>query len=305
MSAKVRFWSLTAALSLTIGFAVTISAQDRDRQDKPEASPRVERDIMMLDGRGSRLGVMVRDTDGSAASGGATIDRVNPGSPAEKAGAKAGDVIVEFDGERVRSARQLTRLVQETPEGRAVPMAVLRDGTRQALTVTPEASASAFSWDMHIDGDRIRREVERGLDGLRDLPGAPAFRFRMDGDGASGRSRGRLGVSVDSLGDQLADYFGASSGGALITRVEPDSPASKAGLKAGDVITTINGTRVDDADDVASAVSRAEGTELRLGYLRNRQESTATATIEPRASIQRDRSRPARPVRPFRLMRPA
>ncbi len=302
MSAKVRFWSLAAALSLTIGLAVTIvSAQDR--QDRPEAAPRVERDVMVLDGRGSRLGVMVRDADSAAPAGGAAVDRVSAGGAAEQAGVKAGDVIVEFDGERVRSARQLTRLVQETPEGRAVPMAVLRDGTRQHLTVTPEAAPSAFSWDMNIDGDRIRREVERGLDGLRDLPGAPAFRFRMDGDGAWGRGRGRLGVSVDSLGDQLAEYFGARDGGALITRVEPDSPASKAGLKAGDVITTINGTRVDDADEVASAVARAEGTELRLGYLRNRQEATATATIEPRASTERNRS--TRPVRPVRLMRPA
>ena len=63
---------------------------------------------------------------------------MNEDSPAEKAGIKAGDVVVEYDGERVRSARQFTRLVQETPEGRTVAIGLLRDGKKQTVNATPE-----------------------------------------------------------------------------------------------------------------------------------------------------------------------
>ena len=71
---------------------------------------------------------------------GVRIDGVDDDSPAAKAGLREGDVVVEFDGERVRSARQLTRLVQETPDGRAVKMTVTRGDARQTVEVTPEAA---------------------------------------------------------------------------------------------------------------------------------------------------------------------
>ena len=68
------------------------------------------RDLALLAGRGAALGVTLRDVPLAEAGGdkaaGVQIDDVRPGSPAEKAGLKRGDVVVEFDGERVRSARQ-------------------------------------------------------------------------------------------------------------------------------------------------------------------------------------------------------
>jgi serine protease Do len=260
---------------------------------------------MVLDGRGSRLGVMIRDLEPSEAAkapdGGVTVDEVTPDSPAQAAGVRAGDVVVQYDGERVRSARQFARLVQETPDGRTVPLTVLRDGRRETLSATPEARA--FSWSMDIDGDRIRREVERGLEGLREFRAdGPAFDFRFDGrDLLSDRIGGRrLGVTLDTLSGQLADYFGASDGGALITSVQEDSPAAKAGLKAGDVITSIAGEPVRDARAVVDRIARTPGGEVSIGYLRNRQGATATATVEPRDDGPR-----RRPVRPARFMRPA
>jgi serine protease Do len=225
---------------------------------------------------GSQLGVTVSDLDAKEGAG-VKIDEVTTDSAAEKAGLKAGDIVVEFDGERVRSARQFTRLVQETPDGRTVKIAVLRDGKRQTLDATPEARS--FNWSMDIDGDRIRREIERGMQNIPDR-----FEYRIPDmiPGIRSMSRGRLGVTVESLSPQLADYFGVKDGGALVSSVTKDSAAEKAGLKAGDVITSVNGDRVRDADSLSREIGNATGTELSIGIVRDRKETTLKATIEDR-----------------------
>ena len=160
------------------------------------------------------------------------------------------------------------------------------------LTATPDARA--FAWDARIDGDRIRRDVERSLEGLRDFQfDMPPMRFHFDrefDDLVAPSSRRRLGVSVDSLSDQLAQYFGAAQGGALVTTVEKESAAEKAGLKAGDVITAINGQPVRDADQVRRALREAATGEVTISYLRDKQSATTKATMAPRE--------PRRTVRP-------
>src|SRR5206468_11748021 len=89
----------------------------------------------------SAVGVTVRDARPAEAGGdrpaGVIIDEVRPSSPAEKAGLQRGDLLVEFDGERVRSARQFARLVQETVPGRAVKAGIMRDGRRSDVEITP------------------------------------------------------------------------------------------------------------------------------------------------------------------------
>ena len=118
-------------------------------------------------------------------------------------------------------------------------------------------------------------------------------------------SRRRLGVSVDSLSDQLAQYFGASDGGALVTSVEKDSAADKAGLKAGDVITSINGERVRDAGQVVDTMRDVREGEVTIGYLRDKKAGTTKATIDPRPAPGATPAEPRRPVRPAAHMRPA
>jgi serine protease Do len=255
---------------------------------------------MVLDGRGSQLGVMVSDlsthqgpqADPDSLKAGVVIDDVNPDSPAAKAGIKSGDVIVEYDGERVRSARQFTRLVQETPEGRTVKIALLRDGKRQTVDATPESSE--MSWNFAPDLDRAMREAERGLREFnfkmpdlewrlyRDRDGQPRrFEYRLPG-GLMPRingSRARLGVTVQSLTPELQEYFGATTGGALVSSVSKESAAAKAGVKAGDVITSINATRVEDADDLARALGDAKG-DTTIVLLRDKKEMTLKAVIE-------------------------
>jgi len=276
-----KFIVSCAVLGAAVVAAVsTLGAQEPRRPEAPR------RDAVVADGRGfaaafgmgSQLGVRVADLDAAGAKGaaqaGVRIEEVTASSPAEKAGLKVGDIVVEYDGERVRSARQFTRLVQETPEGRQIRMAVLRNGQRQTVDATPEARA--FTWNVDVDGDRIRREVERGMPRM--------FDFRFD-DRTPGfaRPRGRLGVSIESLTPQLADYFGAKGGGVLVSSVAEDSAAKKAGVKAGDVITSVNGTGVAEAEALVREISKASG-EVTLGLLRDRKETTIKVTLEaPRA----------------------
>ena len=91
--------------------------------------------------------------------------------------------------------------------------------------------------------------------------------------------RGRLGVQVNELTPQLAEYFGVKDGGVLVSSVTGDSPADKAGVKAGDVITSLNGGRVRDGDDLIDQLREKEG-EVTVGILRDKKESTVKATLE-------------------------
>ena len=282
-------------LATAVFTAVAGLAARTDEAQTSGESRRADRRVIQLDGRGSQLGVMVSDLDG-ANDAGVRIDDVEAESAAGKAGAKAGDIVVEFDGERVRNARQLTRLVQETPAGRSVKMTVRRGADRQTLDVTPEAR-EAFGSNGRLGPD-FEREVERSVEqSLRNLPERiePFFNFRFDGAVPAMGARGRLGVQVEDLSDQLATYFGVNDGGVLVAGVTADSPAAKAGLKAGDVITKVNGEAVKAPRDLVRALGdmKDDGAVL-LDIVRDKKATSLKATIER-----------VRPSRPGRSARPA
>lgn len=101
--------------------------------------------------------------------------------------------------------------------------------------------------------------------------------------------RGYLGVHVQGINPSLADQFDLKNGrGALVTDVEPDGPAAKAGLKAGDVITKINGKPVEDPNSLTLAVTAtAPGTKLDLEVLRDGDLETISATTAERSKTPR------------------
>ena len=255
------------------------------------------RQLAIMPGRGVELGITIRDLEGDQlkTGSGASVESVREGSAAEKAGIKKGDVIVEFDGEHVRGQRHLQRLVSETPEGRTVKAAVMRDGKRVDLSVTPATSerAARDTFEFFVPGpDRVPMP---GMPGERfnyfsDMPRVQPFRR---GEGFFTAGRGRLGIATQSLTPQLSEYFG-TKGGVLVTSVQPDSPAAKAGLKAGDVITTIEGRKVENFSDLIDVVQRADdGASLKLGYVRDKKAGEATATLEkPDKPVMRPSERP-------------
>jgi serine protease Do len=228
---------------------------------------RSARALMTLEGRGAEIGVRLAD----GTTTGVVIEEVQPDSPAEKAGLKKSDVIVEFDGEHVRSARQFGRLVRETPPGRTVKATIMRDGQRKDVQITPgEGRAAGFLFD----GRRFREQLG-DLDSLRDR--LPPFNFNFDFDIPGALSGRRLGVTVDELTDQLAQYFSAKDG-LLVTSVTDGSSASRAGLKAGDVITSIDGRPVRSREDLVRALRDADKDELSIGIVRDKKESTVKAS---------------------------
>ena len=227
---------------------------------------------------GSRVGASVRDVAadelagaGQTEVGGVVVESVAADGPAAEAGLQVGDIVVEFDGERVRSVRQFVRLVQDTPAGRPVQAAVLRNGERQALTITPER----FGPDIDVVMPEIRREIERGL---RDMPRAfDGFDFTAPGIFVAPRAQ--LGVGLVPLGDQLASYFGVEAG-VLVSSVEDDSAAARAGLRAGDVITAVDGNQVESVGDLREALGEAgRAATITLDIVRDRNAQTLNATL--------------------------
>jgi serine protease Do len=289
--------ALTSALAVAVaGTAVTavVHAQKRERP-----FVRAVADIM---GGGAQIGVTVKEVETDAAKpagAGVVVEEVETDSPAAKAGIKAGDTITEFDGERVRSVRQFARLVRETPAGRKVTAALTRDGQRVTVSVAPEQS-SGFRF-----GDDL--SIERWDDGGRSWsysvpappappaapappraprpPDVPEFDFGMFGRG------GRLGISVETLTPQLEEYFGVKDG-VLVRSVTDGSAAAKAGLKAGDVITAVNGSQVSAPSDVTRAINRLdEGAEFSIEIVRDKKTQRLKGKMEPREERSRTRAR--------------
>jgi serine protease Do len=221
-------------------------------------------DPFTLSGAGSSVGVTVRDVTPDDASKaklaqpvGAYVESVRTGSPAEKAGIRTADIILDFDGERIRSVRQFTRLVQESAPRRSVPVVVVRGTERQTLQVVPELSDrlmpevfSRVGPDLRLlPRDRDARPRDFNFNVIPDM-----LRRRIPLDGPA------LGVSVTPVTGQLADYFGVTSG-VLVSSVGENTAASDAGIKAGDVITAIDGRAVTSAADIADAMRRARAGE--------------------------------------------
>jgi serine protease Do len=269
-----------AAVAAAIAWVPELRAQERSPNEGGRA-----RVFRMADWSGGQIGVTIHDAE---AGGGVVVDQVRQGSPAEKAGLKEKDVIVEFDGERVRSARQFSRLVDETAQGRAVKMAVQRGGQRLALDVTPEARG--FGRVTPVPLERFR------MPELPEMPAMPRFREferRLPDIEIYSSRAGRLGVQLEDVEDQLAEYFGVKNG-ALVTSVAKDTPAARAGIKAGDVITKVNGEAVEDTRDIRRELRRIEeGKEFQLDVVRDRKPLSMKVTLEPPASTTKRPGTPA------------
>ena len=225
---------------------------------------------------------------------GAIVRSVQEGSPAEEAGLRENDVIVEFEGQAVLSTRQFSRLVSETPIGRKVAVTVSRDGKRINLSATigERTGSSAAQRFETIPGDgQIERLFELFPPGSqwnpREIPmNPPDSRARPQRPDAPGGRQGaerseqrpRLGVETQPLTEQMAGFLSVPGGkGVLITSVINGS-ASEGKLKAGDVVIGVNDREVESPADLTRFVQEASG-EITVRIIRDKKQVSVNINL--------------------------
>jgi len=273
-----------------VGFVVVIGCEAQT----PGARGETRAFSMFFDGDGGYLGIQTEEItkDNFAKFGlrevrGVAIEKVVEGSPAEKAGLQNGDVIVRFNDEEITSVRKLTRLIGEVSPDHQFKLTVSRGGSERDIVATvgkrpmPKFDEGSFSMTVPrmpfppgSDFPPVPR-MERlpRVQGMLPpgTPGEPLF-YQMD----SGR---RIGIGGSTLTKQLSEHFGVS-GGVMINEVRQDSPAAKAGLKAGDIIVEIDSKDVKSEGDLVRAIGEKKDGDVSLTIIRDRNRQTVRVTPE-------------------------
>ena len=153
---------------------------------------------------------------------GALVGEVVKGGPAEKGGVRVGDVIVAFDGRKVKSSEDLPRLVAETPVGKSVEVSVFREAKEHHLSLKVE----------ELTKEKIAAQTS-----------APVQSF---------------GMKVDNITPKLRQQFGTGEKtGVIVVSVEQGSLADDAGIQQGDVITEVNRKRVGNLAEFNAAMGKS------------------------------------------------
>lgn len=273
--------------------SVPVNAQDVTVTGQP-VEARITQAFDVFNGGGSYLGVQAQEVNkenfskfGLKDVRGVAIEKVVADSPAQKAGLQDNDVIVRFNGEEVTGYRKLTRLISETAPDHQAKITVLRDGKERDVNVTigkqPTPQFRTGTLLPAIPSQAITIPAMPSFN-VESFPRAGAVDFYSSyNNGVNfvfSPSR-QLGVSISGLTKQLGDYFGVADGkGILINSVNENSPASKAGLKAGDVIVEVEGKAVGNSMELFRAISEKKEGEVALTVLRNRNRQTVKVTPE-------------------------
>jgi C-terminal processing protease CtpA/Prc len=265
--------------------AVVAGDQDPTRV---EVMPEIATDdlnIMIGDDGSSWLGVETHEVTAEkakelklSAERGVVLGKIVPDSPAAKAGLKENDVVTEINGQRVEGAAQFRRIIHEIPAGRSIQLTVWRDGRSQTISATlgkSEERRHAMKMVAPTPGTFAFRMPE--------MPDMPSMEW--NGNMLFGSGQPRLGIDAEDLSGQLGTFFGAPEGeGILVRDVNSGSPAEKAGVKAGDVITSLNGERIRTIGELREKLSakREDNNKdrtVKLGILRNKSEISLTAEL--------------------------
>jgi len=273
--------------------APTVIELDEPEVFELQGEPVIEQDDVriLMDGDGTGwLGVETHEVTADKAKElklpaerGVVLGKIVPDSPAAKGGLKEKDVVTEVNGQRVEGAAQFRRMIHEIPAGRSVQLTVWRDGRSQTLSVTlgkSEQGRRAMRRMAPTPGTFTFRMPD-----MPEIPDIPAMEWN---GGALLGGRPRLGIDAEDLNGQLGAFFGAPDGeGILVREVNSGSPAEKAGVKAGDVITSLNGERIRSVGELREKLSGKRDEKdrtVKLGVLRNKSAITLTVELPEQAA---------------------
>lgn len=226
-------------------------------QTFPSVSP-----VVVSPASGSFLGVGIQEIDSNRAKelklpeeAGVEVTRIAPDSPAEKAGIKTGDVVTQYNGQRVEGMDQFSRMVRETPAGRDVKIGIIRNGAPQTVTA------------------KIASRPALGGQLIPQAPVQEPFDFHfpdMPQSHMTWRSVA-LGIEAEALEGQLAEFFGVKEG-VLVRTVNKGSAAERAGIRAGDVIVRVDDAKVATPADITAHLRGQHGRSVSVVVVRDRKE---------------------------------
>lgn len=212
--------------SVGIGFSIPSSMAQKVIQQLKETG-QVER---------GWIGVQIQELNDELAEGfnrknnhGALVSSIVPDTPASKGGIQAGDIILSFDGEKIKEMRDLPKLVAQTEVGKKVDVAVWRDGKMQTLALT----------------------IERFPEDEQIASAAEPSESKIDND---------LGAELKVLDESLRNQYGVdeSTEGVIVVDVNPGGLAAENGVRPGDVLIRIGSKSISKTSDVMAAVKQAK-----------------------------------------------
>ena len=165
---------------------------------------------------------------------GVLVTQVFPDDPAAKAGIEPNDIILEINGRKVETSRELSRMIAETSVGQKVDIVVLRKGSKKQFNVQLSKREDT---EMASRNDEIRKQNE-------------------------------FGIAVSNVPPEVARQFNLKdTEGVVVVGVEPDSKGEKAGILTGDIIKEINHEDVDDVDEYSKEIGKIKSGETIYMYI--------------------------------------
>ncbi len=231
------------------------------------------------------LGVVLGEVDSDRVNAlhlkdahGAEVTMVDHDAPAGKSGLKVHDVILQLDGQAFDNADQLRRRLREMPSGRTVSLLVSRDGKPMSMVVQlcDQSVLQQQAWLRHFS------VPDPAAPAPSSKTGSQSFLGRAPSHGAAFLESVipkalYIGADVNPVKTQLADYFGVTSGtGLLVENVDYQSPAGRAGLKAGDVVVKVDANQMTRRSDWVKAIRNHRGQPVQVTVMRNKQEQILT-----------------------------
>jgi membrane-associated protease RseP (regulator of RpoE activity) len=243
------------------------------------------------------LGVDLRDVGDEQVSvlklkeaRGAEIVLVDHDAPAGKAGLREHDVVLQMNGQAIESGDQIRRMLRESPPGKSITLLISRDG--QQITVTARMAnreeVERQAWEQHIvvpepQSQPQPQAADSDAGAYAPAPSAPAVHAGNSFIGTILMTPAYTGAMLEQMSPQLAQFFGAAGGkGLLVRSVADNSPASQAGMHAGDVVIQADSQKIANTGDWTKAIKNSHGHPLTVTVLRDKKEQTLTLTPDPK-----------------------